>query len=153
MGLLTKFQQAFICFCGITLYLHIVKHLRRSAFLLRMPLLLLILFSFIELLTSRAIVLNTSELLIFYKAEPKGRFRLAQKALRSKKELLSCNLIGCRKFVAQSAWALSSFLIALWEFKYFELASAALFAWVENSLYAKAQLCKKISNSDVFIEQ
>ena len=29
-----------------------------------------------------------------------------------KKELLSWNLIGCRKFVAQSTWALSSILIA-----------------------------------------
>ena len=37
----------------------------------------------------------------------KSRYRIRPK------ELLSCNLIGCGKFTAQSAWALSSILIAL----------------------------------------
>ena len=72
-------------------------------------------------------------------------FRLAQKAPRSKKEL-SCKLIDCRKFVAQSTWALSSILIELWQFKYFELASAALFAGVENGLNPKNLFCNSKEN-------
>ena len=64
----------------------------------------------------------------------KAVFDSRKKLRAQKKELLSCNLIGCKIFVAQSARVLSFFFDCALEFKYFELVSAELFARVENDL-------------------
>ena len=49
----------------------------------------------------------------------KAVFDSRKKRCAQKKELLSCNLNDCRKFVAQSACALSSILITVERIKNF----------------------------------